>query len=152
MGSTPSETQTPPTWPRCATAILTVWPGEWWTLKGQGLTPTRRQKIPAWEARVHQTGATVDDVAELERILKQAIVLRDITGEDVYNSGKYQREHRHIELIFHNGHAWSKDLHFPQFREVHLYEGEAIRQATRREPKAVWLLGGGPEGRQLTVD
>ena len=35
-------------------------------LRGQGLTPTRRQKIQEWEERVHETGASVNDVAELE--------------------------------------------------------------------------------------
>ncbi|MEW8688901.1 MAG: hypothetical protein AB2556_24040 [Candidatus Thiodiazotropha sp.] len=45
-----------------------------------------------------------------------------------------------VELICYNGHAWPKDIHFPQSREVHIYEGDvwqAIREATRREPIAV---------------
>ena len=61
------------------------------TLRGQGLTPTRRQKIQEWEEGVHKSSAIVEDVADPEKILKRAIVLRDIAGEDVYNSGKYQR-------------------------------------------------------------
>ncbi len=32
----------------------------------------------------------LNDVAELERILKWAIVLRNIAGEEIYNSVKYQ--------------------------------------------------------------
>ncbi|MEW8689310.1 MAG: hypothetical protein AB2556_26100 [Candidatus Thiodiazotropha sp.] len=41
-----------------------------------------------------------------------------------------------VEKIYscHNGHVWPKDLHFPQSREVHIYEGDvwqAIREATR---------------------
>ena len=84
------------------------------TLRGQGLTPTWRQKIQEWEERVPETGATVDDVAELEKILKRAIILRDIAGEDIFNSGKYGRGgnggHRSVDLICHNGHARSKDL------------------------------------------
>ena len=83
-------------------------------LRGQGLTPTRRQKIQGWEERVHESGETVDDVAKLEKILKRAIVLIDIASEDIYNSGKYQRGGNgvrgKIELIVQNGHAWSKDL------------------------------------------
>jgi hypothetical protein len=51
------------------------------TLGGHGLTPTWRQKIQEWEERVHETGASVNDVAELEKILKQAIILQDIAGE-----------------------------------------------------------------------
>ena len=126
-------------------------------LRGQGLTPTWRQKIQEWEERVHETGASVDDVAELEKILKRAIILRDIAGEDIYNSGKYQRGGNGVrgivELIYHNGHAWSKDLHFPQSREVHIYEGNvwhAIQEVTQGEPLAVWLLGG--QDRQLSFD
>ncbi|MEW8615620.1 MAG: hypothetical protein AB2610_20885 [Candidatus Thiodiazotropha sp.] len=52
-------------------------------LRGQGLTPARRRKIQEWENGVHEGGATVDDVAELEMILKRAIILRDIAGEDI---------------------------------------------------------------------
>ena len=123
-------------------------------LRGQELTPGRRQKIQGREERFHESGATVDDVAELEKILKRAIVLRDIVGEDIYNSGKYQRSGwKAVELIVHNGHAWSKDLHFPKSREVHFYEGDvwqAIRDATHSSPLAVWLLG--DHDRQLSVD
>ena len=126
-------------------------------LRGQELTPTRRQKILGWEERVQESGATVDEVAELEKILKRAIVLRDIVGKDIHNSGRYDRGgnggHRPIELIVHNGHAWSKDLYFPQSREVQFYEGDvwhAIRNATYGEPLAIWLLGG--HDRQLSVD
>ena len=126
-------------------------------LRGHGLTPTRRLKIQEWEARVHETGATVQDVARLEKILKKPGILRNIAGEDIYNSGNYQvggnGVRGKIELICHIGHAWSKDLHFPQSREVHLYEGnvwQAIQEATQGEPLAVWLLGG--QDRQLSVD
>ena len=122
-----------------------------------GLTPTRRQKIQGWEERVHESGAIVDDVAELEKILERAIVLRDIAGEDNHNSGRYGRGgnggHPPIELIVHNGHAWSNDLYFPQSKEVHFYKGDvwhAIREATDGEPLAVWLIGG--HDRQLSVD
>ena len=65
-------------------------------LRGQGLTSARRQKIEAWEERVHDTGTTVSDVTELEKILKRAITIRDIAGEDIFNSGKY-RSSRSVE-------------------------------------------------------
>ncbi|MEW8686683.1 MAG: hypothetical protein AB2556_12790, partial [Candidatus Thiodiazotropha sp.] len=68
--------------------------------------------------------ATVDDVAELEKILKRAIILRDIAGENIYDNGKYQRGgsgvRGKVQLICYNGHAWPKDLHFPQSRCPHL--------------------------------
>ena len=121
-------------------------------LRGQGFTPIRRRNLQDWERRVHETGASVD-VAELEKILKRTLIVRDIAREDIYNSGKYQSRGADIELICHNGHVWPKDLHFPQGREVHIYEGDvwqAIREVTQGEPLAVWLLGG--QGRQLSVD
>ncbi|MEW8688995.1 MAG: hypothetical protein AB2556_24515 [Candidatus Thiodiazotropha sp.] len=107
-------------------------------LRGQGLTPAHRQKIQEWEERFHIGGATVDDVAEQERILKRVIILKDIPGENIYDSGKYQRGGNgvrgKVELICHNGHAWSKDLNFPQSREVHIYEDDvwqAVRETIR---------------------
>ncbi|MEW8689313.1 MAG: hypothetical protein AB2556_26115, partial [Candidatus Thiodiazotropha sp.] len=72
--------------------------------------------------------------------------------ENIYDSGKNQRSGNGVELICHNSHAWPKHLHFHQSREVHIYEGDvwqAIREATRGEPIAVWLLGG--QDRQLSV-
>ena len=93
-------------------------------------------------------------MAELKKILKRAIILRDIADEDIYSSGKYQRSGwKAVELIVHNGHAWSKDLHFPQCREVHFYEGDVwqeIRYDTVSSPLAVLLLVG--HDRQLSVD
>ncbi len=122
--------------------------------RGQGLTPARRQKIEEWEARVHEAGATLQDVAGLEKLLKRAVIVRDITGTDLYNSGKYQGWHRSVELTLHNGHAWGTDLHFPQAREVRIFEGDiwaAIQEATQGKPNAVWVLGGG-QNKRLTVD
>ncbi|KAK3796753.1 hypothetical protein RRG08_045761 [Elysia crispata] len=123
--------------------------------RGQGLTPARREKIAQWEARVHDDGATLQDVAELEKILKRTVIVCDITGADLYNSGKYQHSGwKTIELTLHNGHAWGADLHFPQAREVAIYEGDvwaAIPEATQGETKAVWVLGGG-QNKRLTVD
>lgn len=58
-----------------------------------------------------------------------------------------------VELIVHNSHAWSKYLHFPQSREVCIFDGDvwqAIREATQGEPLAVWLVGG--QDRWLSVN
>ena len=68
-----------------------------------------------------------------------AIIIRDIAGEGIFNSGKYQSRGGKVELIVHNGHAWGKDLHFPAARQVEYYE------ATAGDPKAVWVLGGGDD-------
>ena len=76
------------------------------TQRRQGLTLARHQKIAKWEARVHDDGATLQDVAGLEKILKRAVIVRDITGADLYNSGKYQHSRWKLtELMLHNGHA-----------------------------------------------
>lgn len=63
--------------------------------------------MQVWEKRVHVTGATVAGVVEIERILKQAIILWGIAGEVIYISGNYQASRwKPIELIVHNGHVW----------------------------------------------
>ena len=110
-------------------------------LRGQGLTPARRRKIREWEERVHESGATVENVADLQKILKRAIVLRDTAGEVIHDSDKNRfwgnGVRNKVELIVQNGHAWSNDLHFPQSREVHFYEGNvwhAIREASYGKP------------------
>ena len=43
-------------------------------------------------------------MAGLERILKRSIILRDVAGGDIYNSGKYRHSRwKTVELICHNG-------------------------------------------------
>ena len=123
--------------------------------RGSGMTKARRDKIEAWEVKVHNRGATHRDVSNLENILKRPIIVRYITGEDLYISGKYRAiKWAPIEVIQHNGHAWGANLHFPQARKVHIYEGDvwkAIKKATEDKPKAVWVLGGGDD-KVLNVD
>ena len=61
--------------------------------RGHRLTSIPRLgKLQDWERGVHETGASVDDVAELEKILWRPIVLRDIVGEYIFNSGKYRSD------------------------------------------------------------
>ena len=123
--------------------------------KGLGMTEARGNKIKAWEVNVRNSGATLVDVSNLEKILRRAIIVRDIAGVDLLNSGKYKASRwTPVEVVLHNGHAWGANLHFPQAREVHIYEGDvwkAIKKATEDKPKAVWVLGGG-DNKKLTVD
>ncbi|CAB5127972.1 unnamed protein product [Rhizophagus irregularis] len=87
--------------------------------RGYGLTSTRKQKIGTWEKRMHQPGAQVEDVAELEKILKRPIKLLDITHGTIFNSGKYQTgRFEEIEMVVHNGHAFPRNHHFPRDRMV----------------------------------
>ena len=125
--------------------------GEFW---GRFEKPWTYTHTAMEKTGVRDSDATVDDVARLEKIPERSIILRDIAGKDIFNSEKHQHcRYKTVELICHNGHAWPKDLHFPQSREVHIYKGnvwQAIREAICGEPLAVWLLGG--QDRQLTVD
>ena len=81
--------------------------------RGHGLTSVRKQKIDAWEKRMCQPGAQVQDVAELEKILKRPITLHDITHGTIFNSGKYRTgRFEEIEMVVHNGHAFPRNHHF----------------------------------------
>ncbi len=74
-------------------------------MRAKGPTPARMRKIQDWEERVHETGATLEDVAGLEKILKWAIIMRDIAGEDFCNTEKYWASRWNpVELICYNGH------------------------------------------------
>jgi len=67
-------------------------------LKGQGLSPARRQKIREWEERVH-TSLDPRSMMWLNwKRFSRAIIIQDIADE--------------VELIYHNGHAWSTKV-FP---------------------------------------
>ena len=125
-------------------------------LRGKGLTENRRKKIMNWEQTVNEKGATIYDVRRLETVVKRSIIIKDIAGESIYDSGRYEsNNYRSINLIAHNGHAWSKDLHFPISRQIHYYEGdvlEAIQEVTRGNPFAVWLLGGDANTQKFSVN
>lgn len=82
--------------------------------KRHGLTATKRQKRMSEKNESMKKGATIGDVAKVEKILKSAIILRVIVSEDIYNRRKYQSHAGGVELIVHNGYAWSKESHFPQ--------------------------------------
>ncbi|GES83363.1 hypothetical protein GLOIN_2v1848952 [Rhizophagus clarus] len=64
-----------------------------------GLTSTHKQKIGIWKKRMRQPGAWVEDIVELEKILKRLIKLLDITHGTIFNSGKYQTESQAMWLI-----------------------------------------------------
>src|SRR6266480_892215 len=96
---------------------------------------------------MRQPGAQVQDVAELEKILKRPITLHDITHGTIFNSGKYRTgRFEEIEMVVHNGHAFPRNHHFPGDRMVEYYKGDewkAINNALQGGPQAVWLIGTG---------
>ena len=112
--------------------------------RGYGLTSTRKQKIGIWKKRMCQPGARVEDVAELEKILKRPITLHDITHGVIFNSGKYRTgRFEEIEMVVHNGHAFPRNHHFPRDRMVEYYNDNAwiaINKALQG-PQAIWLIG-----------
>src|SRR5271154_7178073 len=92
---------------------------------------------------MRQPGARVQDIAELEKILKRLITLHDITHGVIFNSGKYRTgRFEEIEMVVHNGHAFPKNHHFPRDRMVEYYNGNAWKAINKalQGPQAVWLV------------
>lgn len=124
-------------------------------VRGYGFSPTRCQKIQKWEDNVHETGATIDDVAKLKGILKWAIILRGIAGEDIYNSGKYGRCNYASILLSTMIMPGPKICIYPtavKSTSLRVMSGRPSGKlpVTQGKPLAVWLLGG--QDRQFTVD
>ncbi|CAG8838251.1 22586_t:CDS:2, partial [Gigaspora margarita] len=121
--------------------------------RGHGLTETRQQKIDTWEKKMHIPGARVQDVAELEKILKQPIKLLDITHGTIFNSKKYRSgKYKEIEIVVHNVHVFPRNQHFPRDRIVEYYKNdtwEAINNALQG-PQAIWLIGVGDENQTIS--
>ena len=97
---------------------------------------------------MRQPGARVEDVAELEKILKKPIKLLDITHRTIFNSEKYRTgRFEEIEMVVYNGHAFSRNQHFPKDRMVEYYNDNAWTtiNKTLQGPQAIWLIGLGLE-------
>ena len=93
---------------------------------------------------MRQPGARVEDVAELEKILKRPITLHDITHGVIFNSGKYRTgRFEEIEMVVHNGHAFSRNHHFSRDRMVEYYNDNAWMAINKalQGPQAIWLIG-----------
>ncbi|CAG8719202.1 10178_t:CDS:1, partial [Acaulospora morrowiae] len=121
--------------------------------KKHRLTEIRRQKINNWEEKMRIPGARVQDVAELEKILKRPIKLLDITHGTIFNNGKYRSgKYEEIGIVVHNGHAFPRNQHFPRDRMVEYYKGdtwEAINNALQGS-QAIWLMGIGDENQRVS--
>ena len=66
-------------------------------LRGNKLTDLRRKKINQWGLTVKESGATIQYVAELERILKFPILVPTITGKLLYEP-KYKSRGSPIKI------------------------------------------------------
>jgi len=79
----------------------------------------------------------------LEKILKQLITLHDITHGVIFNSGKYRTDRfEEIEMVVHNGHAFSRNHHFSRDRMVEYYNDNAWMaiNKTLQGSQAIWLI------------
>lgn len=123
--------------------------------RGNGLTALRQTKITTWANRVANKGASINDVAELERLLKFPITVASLTGEQLYKS-KYNSRGSSITIIDHNSHAWAESVTvFPRDRVVKYYPGNAsisgnmfdcIYEISKTDPVSVWLFRSDEEG------
>ncbi|CAG8711079.1 20536_t:CDS:2 [Gigaspora margarita] len=100
-------------------------------------------------------GAQVQDVVELEKILKRPITLLDITHGTIFNSKKYRSgKYEEIEIVVHNSYAFPRNQHFSRDRIVKYFKNDtwkAINNALQG-PQAIWLIGVGKACKQLVND
>jgi len=54
----------------------------------QDIIYSRGRKLEKWGESEHETGVTVADVAQFEEIPKGAIILKEMTSDDIYNGSK----------------------------------------------------------------
>ncbi|CAG8695958.1 18005_t:CDS:2, partial [Cetraspora pellucida] len=96
---------------------------------------------------------SVQDVAELEKIIKRPITLLDITHGTIFSSKKYRSDkYKEIEMVVHNGHAFPRNHHFPKDRMVEYYKDdtwEAINNALQGS-QAIWLMGVEDENQRVS--
>ena len=120
--------------------------------RGNRLTDKRRNIINSWAEIVKFTGASIKDVAELEKKLKFPITIKTITGEVLYES-KYKSKGASIEIVDHNEHAWTNAVTiFPRTRTVKFYNGEMfdlINEISKNDPVSVWLFSSEDESDQF---
>ena len=126
--------------------------------RGNKLTDSRRSKIAQWELTVKDRGATISDVAKLEKLLRFPITVATITGEVLYES-KYNKNGAPIKIIDHNKHAWTSAVTvFPRNRTVKYIPEQflqdcskdgflvetklfdVIAHLSKNDPVSVWLL------------
>ena len=110
--------------------------------RGHGLTAARRAKIEAWEAGIHEAGATLQDLAGLEAAARRAIIVRDIAGEILHSSGKYgaarrNRSTSHSTTATPGDRSW----HSPRPEKSGSTPATSGRRSGARSPMSRWLSG-----------
>lgn len=81
------------------------------TKRAIGLTPARESALAKFNKKVRASGCTLDDLHVLEKPEKSGgigmkIVIKDILGNEMWNSGRYLKQ-RKLTVFCHNNNAWT---------------------------------------------
>ena len=81
------------------------------TKRAIGLTPARESALVKFNEKVLNPGCTLNDLHDLEKPEKSGgigmkIVIKDFLRNEMWNSGKYLKQHK-LTVFCHNNHAWS---------------------------------------------
>ncbi len=96
-----------------------------------------------WAEKVKDTGASISDFAELEKLIRFPIAVKRLTGEILHKT-KYKSRGASINIIDHNAHAWTNTVTaFPRERMVKFYHDDvfdAIGDISKLDPVSMCLF------------
>ena len=102
------------------------------TKRAIGLTPARESAFAKFNEKVRAPGCTLDDLHSLEKPEKSGgigmkIVVKDILGNEMWNSGRYLKQ-RKLTVFCHNNHAWTGGIpEMPRVSSVYDMDYECER-------------------------
>ncbi|GBC45084.2 hypothetical protein GLOIN_2v1477001 [Rhizophagus irregularis DAOM 181602=DAOM 197198] len=102
------------------------------TKRAIGLTPARESALAKFNEKVRAPGCTLDDLHILEKPEKSGgigmkIVIKDILGNEMWNSGRYLKQ-RKLTVFCHNNHAWTGGIpEMPRVSSVYDMDYECER-------------------------
>ena len=78
------------------------------------LTPARESTFVKFNEKVRAPGCTLDDLHVLEKPEKSGgigmkIIIKDILGNEMWNSGRYLKQ-RKLTVFCHNNHVWTRSI------------------------------------------
>ncbi|RHZ44037.1 hypothetical protein Glove_772g20 [Diversispora epigaea] len=81
------------------------------TKRAKGLTPARERALVEFNEKVLKPGCNLKDLHILKKNEKDGglgmkIIVKDILGNEMWNSGKYKK-HSTLTVFCHNNHAWT---------------------------------------------
>ncbi|GES73989.1 AAA family ATPase [Rhizophagus clarus] len=96
------------------------------------LTPARESALAKFNEKVRAPGCTLDDLHDLEKPEKSGgigmkIVIKDILGNEMWDSGRYLKQHK-LTVFCHNNHAWTGGIpEMPRVSSVYDMDYECER-------------------------